>query len=234
MRITVNTRTRLFVLAVTPDTALPWESIEAWRTRLFFGSAASFAIAGTIKATTATTGIAIPDYLLNLFGQGGFVVAFVGLLALYPRLSEQRPRLAKVGAACAALGAVSFTVALLALGILLGLNAIAGTTLPVDPVGALFIPGYLGGVLGFVLYGAAGVRTGVPSSTVGGLFLALVLVPLAQVVGFAVFGVSTSPQLIGLGPVDIWVPAVLLVVTYLLRSSPEPTDASEPSTKPAT
>lgn len=219
---------------MTRDTKIPWESLEAWRTHLFLGSVVSFVLAGTIKAITATTEIGFSDYLLNLFGQGGFVVAFVGVLALYPRLSEQRPRLAKVGAGCAALGAVSFTVALLALGSLLGLNAIAGTDLPVDPVGLLFIPGYLGGILGFVLYGAVGVRTGVPSSTVGGLFLALVLLPIAQVVAFAVFGVSTSLQLFGLGPVDIWIPAVLLVVAYLLWSSPDPTDRSEPSTKPAT
>lgn len=201
---------------------------------MFLIAVGGFILGGSIKAIQAATDIALHDYLLNLVGQGGFVVAFVGLLALYPRLSEQRPKLAKVGAVCAALGAVSFTVALVALGGLLGLNAITGMDLPVEVVGLLFIPGYLGGILGFILYGAVGVATGVPSSTVGGLFLALVIVPIAQVIGFAVFSVSTSPQFSGVGPLDIWIPVVLSAVAYLLHSSPEPTDHSEPSTEPAT
>lgn len=219
---------------MTPNHTIPWESLEKWRAHLFLISVGGFVLAGSTKAIKATTEIALHDYLLNLSGQGGFVVAFVGLLALYPRLSEHRPKLAKVGAMCAALGAVSFTVALVALGGLLGLNAVAGMDLPVEVVGLLFVPGYLGGILGFVLYGALGVRTGIPSATVGGLFLALLVLPIAQVIGFAVLGVSLSPQFFGLGLVDIWIPAVLFVVAYLLRTGPEPTGRSEASTEPAT
>lgn len=191
-------------------------------------------IGASIKVIKSTTEIAPHDYLLNLAGQGGFVVAFVGLLALYPRLSEHRPRLAKGGAVCAALGAVSFTAALVALGGLLGVNALAGMDLPVKFVGLLFIPGYLGGILGFILYGVVGIRTGVPSPIVGGLFLALIILPIGQVIAFAVFGVSLSPQFFGVGLVDIWVPTVLLLVAYILHKDPNPAGRSEPSTEPAT
>lgn len=212
---------------MTSNHMIPWESLEKWRAHLFLVSVGGFILGASIKIIKATTEVTPHDYLLNLSGQGGFVVAFVGLLALFPLLSEQRPKLAKAGAVCAALGAVSFTVALVALGGLLGLNAITGMDLPVEVVGILFIPGYLGGILGFILYGVVGVRTGVPSTAVGGLFLALVILPIAQVIGFAVFGVSTSLQFFGLGPVDIWIPVVLSAVAYLLYSSPEPTGHSE-------
>lgn len=219
---------------MTSNRMVPWELLETWRARLFLVSVGAFALAGTLKVIKATTEIALNDYLLNVTGQGGFVVALVGLVALYPSMSDQRPIMAKVGVVCAALGAVSFTVALVALGGLLGLNAIAGMNLPVKVVGLLFIPGYLGGILGFILYGVVGVRTGVPSTAVGGLFLLLVILPLAQVIGFAVFGVSTSIQFFGLGPVDIWIPAVLSVVAHLLYSSPEATGLSETSNETVT
>lgn len=85
-----------------------------------------------------------------------------------------------------------------------------------------------------ILYGVMGVRTRVPPSIVGSLFLVLVILSIAQVIGFAFFDVSTSAQLFGLGPVDIWVPAVLVVIAYLLYTNSRPAGHSEGSTEPAT
>lgn len=208
--------------------SVPWNWLERWDARLFLLGAVMLVGAGSLKVLDATLGVEFPLVLLNLAGQGGFVVSLLGVLALYPGLADQSPKLSRGGAVLAAIGAVSFAVAIAALLLVSGLNAVAGTNLPTEVIGILFVPGYLGAVLGYVSVGIASTRTGVPSRTIGVLFLAFVAVPVAQMLGFALFEVSL-PQFAGLGVPDIWLPVVLLAVGYLLRSEAPSTGHTEPS-----
>lgn len=207
---------------------VPWDRLERWNATLFVIAAVMFVSAGSLKVLGATTGIEYPMVLLNLGGQGGFVISLFGLLGLYSRLAEQSPKLSGAGAILAAIGAGSFAVAIGALLIVLGLNAVAGTNLPTEVIGILFIPGYLGTILAYISIGVASTRTSVPLRAIGILFLLLIAVPMTRVLGTIILDID-PPRFAGLGLIDVWIPAVLLAVGYLLRSGASSTDHAEPA-----
>lgn len=214
---------------------MPWDWLENRSATLFVAAVGMLVAAGAHRVLEATAGVALNDYLLNLTGQGGLVLSLVALLGLYPVLSDRTPRLAKVGAGSGFLGVVSFTVALLVLGAVLAVNAVAGTSLPAEVAGVLFLPGYLGAVLGFLAFGIASVRADAPSRAVGVLLLLVVLVPLTMTVWFAVFGSRLiSIDVAGLGLLDIWLPAVLLCVGGLLHNGVRLSDRRDSSGEPMT
>jgi ABC-type polysaccharide/polyol phosphate export permease len=87
-----------------------------------------------------------------------------------------------------------------------------------DPPFALLVLGILGVALGFVLFGIAGVRTGVPSRTVGSLLLAVVATIIGWIaLGFVVYGGAppewTSPA------VGVLMSLLLLAIGYTLHTS---------------
>lgn len=96
----------------------------------------------------------------------GVVAAIVGLLGLYPSLGRRTPRLARISAGLAVLAGIAISV------LLVGFVTVTLLNQP-DPPGALLILSILVAVLGFILFGIASVRTGVPSRTVGLLVLAI-------------------------------------------------------------
>lgn len=212
---------------------IPWNWLET-RSAMFFGAAVGMLlVAGGHKVLEATAGIALNDYILNVAGQGGLALSLVGLLALYPALSAGMPKLAKAGATCIVVGTVSFAVALPTLGVGLAVNAVVGLGLPVEIIGILFLPGYLGAVLGYLLFGIASMWTGVPSRSVGVLLLVLLLLPVTMPVWFAVTGSRLiQGDIAGLGVLDIWLPLMLLSIAIVLHTRARPSDREDATPKP--
>lgn len=115
----------------------------------------------------------------NLF-QFGYVLAFLGLLGLYPRLADHRPWPARVGAVLAAVGLVAF-----AAFTVLDLAALAGVASGGQPPGPLVVMGVAAFVLGYPVVGAAALRSDALSRTAGfallvpGLIIVLMLAHMA-------------------------------------------------------
>lgn len=133
-----------------------------------------YATLNGLEAFTAAT------FEQKLF-EAGYVVGFLGLLGLYPRLADQRPWLARVGAAAAALGLIAFSV--------FTANNVAELTglASGDPPGwvvftAMAVVGFL---VGYLAIGVAVLRSAAYSRTVGllllvpGIIIALMLAHIA-------------------------------------------------------
>lgn len=104
-----------------------------------------------------------------ILGPAGYVLGFLALLGLYPVLVDRNPKLARVGAVFAALGAVGW--------IAMGVTRLVEETGGVPPnwlgVFGLLIP--LGFVFGYLVFGAASLRSDVYSRTVGLVLLSPLL-----------------------------------------------------------
>ena len=161
----------------------------------------------------------------SIFGGVGFTLSFLALLGLYPGLADESPLLARAGAVFAVLGAVGFTVLFVK-----GVVQVAGMTPPamLAPLAILNIAGIL---LGFLLFGAASLRTDAHAQTLGVLLLMPSLVFAVNFVRVAVLG-AWSPS---------WAPALLgglqalamLSIGYVLRTESLPHESAEQPTDTA-
>lgn len=160
------------------------------------------------------------------YGGLGLLVAMLGLFSLYPSLRDGAPRLSLVGAAVTGIGTVATLAMLgwLASATLLqaGYPAIPEES-PAWTVAALIIV-FVMIALGFLLFGAASLRTDVLSRTVG----RLLLVPGLAWVGLILGNVALpSGQYLGLVYVPICL--ALLAIGYRLQTEDVPTDRAEPT-----
>lgn len=164
-------------------------------------------------ATVATCGqirgCGLLTDMRSIFGPAGFAIAFIGLLGLYPEVSDRSPKLARVGAVFAALGAVGFSVSIVAT-----LGEIGGV-LPAEPA---WTPVYIvliftGAVIGYPAIAAAGLRTSTYSRPLGVLLIVPAILFLA-VLGLAAPGIPTwAGPVVGSGHA-----LSLLAIGYALRT----------------
>jgi hypothetical protein len=161
----------------------------------------------------ANISIGAEDYLLTgqVFVGTGWAVALLGLLGLYPALSDRSRWLSLAGAICAVIGIVTFGVnAFVAFVDVSGL--VAGLY---EPIGAFFIPGVIiGTILGFVAFSMASFRTKVHSVAFGILLLVLAILEVVNIL--RIFGGYTS-ETVTLGFVIVTALS-LLVIGYYLRN----------------
>lgn len=123
-------------------------------------------------------------WLEGLTGFGGVVLSFVGLLGLYPTLSDAAPRLARAGKLLAVGPTVFFSVVLVSCTVLAPLIGF--------PSLKTLVPSFLiiaGGILllfavAMTLFAVASLRTAVPSRPVGSLLLVI------AAAWFAFFGIT--------------------------------------------
>lgn len=172
------------------------------------------------------------DVFMNIASpQGPFAMAallatFVGLLGVYPALSDRSSRLARAGVGV--LAATAAGVLVIFVWILAGrvLPLVAGMSVPAQPPGVVIGATVGGYALTVLLFGVAGLWTGVPSRAVALLLLAL-------------FGVFALPPIAGIlwgeYPVDSMAvivsglqAAAILAIGYTLRSDSSPTDHAGP------
>lgn len=197
---------------------------RTWIETLGKWSGLAFLVAGVLVSVGA---IALGLVLVTDMSQGmitglptmvGFLIAYLGLLGLYPRLAAHRRRAALVGV-------ILLLFPVLGIAFWLGHALIVGQ----EPWFANLLVGAVGGgfVVGLTLYGVTSYRTQVPSRGVG----------LALVVFAVTWVVLLWSGLVHSGVAPPWLDfvtasvrgALLLVIGYLMRGDSEPTDAEDPT-----
>lgn len=119
----------------------------------------------------------------RVFAGVGFPLAFLGFLGLYPELVVERPWLTRGGGVFAILGAVTWSLEFVTVG-LPSVPHVAETAL-----GPVFFPiALLGLLLGPLLFGLASLGSGVHSRQLGMLMLVPSLVWGVNITRFLVFG----------------------------------------------
>lgn len=207
------------------DGIVPWHRLEE-------RTSTAFLVAGTLllgfvasNALHAFTAVTPPRWVSVVFVVPGLGAGHLGLLGLYPRLSDRVPRHALVGAvvvAVAGVGGVGLLV------VELGRALLPASGLPFAALSPLFyLVMLVATILGFVLLGTAAFRTS--SRAVG---LALLGPP-------AVFLVMTAGLVTGYTPewstflVSALQAGAHFAVALALRGGSPGTDRSEPSSEPA-
>lgn len=160
--------------------------------------------------TPLTTQAGIPLAVEAVAGFGGLVLAIVGLLGLYPQLSDRSPRLAQIGVALVALPAVVFAV-LLTCAIPAGVLGIPSPADAIPALDTIVIAGFLMAAIGAMFFGIAALRERTLSHVLGGSLLLVgvawfVLFGAAYLNGFPIghrvllaTGVVQTPALFGTG-----------------------------------
>lgn len=196
-----------------------WERLERWSATIFF-------IAGGLWLVD-TVSLVVNRFLggtgVTMLLEGvSFVVALVataiGILGFYSRLSDRTPRLALAG-----VGGIATAVGGLVVIILLSLVMASDAGL----LDGLFLVSVVALLAGFLLFGIASVRAGVPSRAVG-----VLLVGVAGIFGIWIV-VNVA---LGFEPPD-WLVSTLaalitvdtLAIGYALRTEELSAEPAEPS-----
>lgn len=160
-----------------------WQSLEDMSPALFLAGGALLVLFTTLTAVELFLGLAMPA---EIFGPAGFAVTLVALLGLYPTLANKSPRLVRVGAFFAAIGASAATiVATAALLTYVGIIAVQPTwTIAVN----LILAG--GAILGFLLFAIAGWRNPIVSRGLPVLLVAPAVIFIVLLIGTASGGPS--------------------------------------------
>lgn len=172
-------------------------------------------------------GIPLPSWLVVLFVVPGLLASLVGVVGLYPSVSDRAPRLALAGVASAT---VAGTMLVVLLGWTLGatlLPPVSGLVVG-PPPGVVFVSLPVTMTLGSVLFGVASLRSGVPSRTVGGLLLAFATPWIVVLAATPVYG-AAFPRWLTLavyGPL----PVVMLATGYAIRAGSVPTEREDATT----
>ena len=201
-----------------------WNSLERRSKTVFLAAGVlllGYAVSKAVYTFTDVTPVGAFDVA---FGGIGLLIATLGLFALYPRLRDGATRLSLVGLVPVVVAAAT-NLALL--------GWLAGATLtragypaipeesPAWTVAALIIV-FVTIALGFLLFGAASLRTDVFSRTVSWLLVVPGLGWVALIVGNAAL---PSGQYLGL--VYVPISLALLAVGYCLRNGSARTDHVE-------
>lgn len=193
-----------------------WESLEQSSPTTFLiggGLLLGYAVSKGIYVFTDLSPIGAFDVA---YGTLGLLVVGLGLLGLYPRLRDHAPRLSLAGVVASAIAAacsIALLIWLASATLLSGGYPAIPEDAPVWTVAALFVV-FVTLALGCLLFGAASLRTEVPSTTVG----RLLVVPGCVWIGLLVANViAPSGQYLGLlayVPISL----ALLAIGYLLRT----------------
>jgi len=202
----------------------PWASLETWSATAFLVGGLLWFLDTTLLGIELFGGVSIlgtPGPVNPILYISGTIAASVGLLGFYPELVERTPWTARVSGAIVAIAGAAISL------LLIWFISVTILNQP-DPPFALLILSILGIALGFVLFGIAGVRTGVPSRTVGFLLLAVVATIITWIaLSLVVFGGSpprwTSPL------VGVVMSVLLLTIGYTLRAERSATRSENPS-----
>ncbi|QLG51067.1 hypothetical protein [Natrinema halophilum] len=203
------------------DIRRQWKVLERWCPMVFLFAGTLLVGYATFNGIHAFTGIEY-ESAENVFGPGGFALGFLGLLGLYPALRDRSPKLARVGAICAVLGAVAFSVFVVA-----NLGEIAGLISPDPPAWAVVFLAMaaIGMISGYLTFAVAVVRSDVHSRMLG----LLLLVPLA------IFATMLTTSRVGFFPQELAFAIssgqalAYLAIGYILRTGRTRTEREIPS-----
>lgn len=226
----INFQSILIITAVLTATTMsmnvriPWDLLENRR-------ATAFLIAGLLWLVDTTLLFLDTFADVSVLGTrgpvnpvlyvSGLVVAMVGLLGFYPGLVNRTRRLARLSAGVIAVAGIAWPILLAWVVVATLLN------LPGPPVFSGIMM-FVVLALGFILFGIASVRTGVPSRVAGILVLAIPTAIVGWItLGFAVYGGDVPPWM---APTIAGVVTVLLLaIGVRLHTEDIPTDRTKPS-----
>ena len=163
---------------------LPWKWLEGRTAR-------AFTLGGALLVASVLVPIGLASvtewsWVSGLVLVGISVVAIgVGLLGTYPQVRDQAPWLARIGALCATVAGVAAVGLIVLVGTAVTAAVTLGAAIP-KPMGVFQILALAmasGLALGFVLFGAARVRTGSSSDIPGRLLVSGGIVLLVPVLG---------------------------------------------------
>lgn len=180
----------------TPDDgASSWSRLERQRATLFLVAGGLCAINAAIVATGIVVGSEQMTTLLGeTFNAAGWAFALLGLLGVYSGLAGRTGVMARIGAGCAVIGVVVFTL-LSGLSLAFYAEIISGDIQSLVP---LILPGtILGAIVSFLVLGVATLRTDVHPRSLGYLLLALPLLVIASIIRGAV-GLGSPVYLLGI------------------------------------
>lgn len=197
-------------------------SLEQW-------SPSAFLIGGLLLAVdaawlAANISMGGENYLLTgqLFVGTGWTVALLGLLGIYPALSDTSRLLSRMGAICTVIGIMTF--AAMAILVFIDISGIVAGVY--EPIGTFFIPGVIiGSVLGFVAFSMATFRTQVHSRTFAVLLLVPPILVLSNILRFVAGYSSETVTLI----IVIADALSILMIGYYLRSQSTFAPPKEPT-----
>lgn len=142
-----------------PSGGMVWGVLESWSARTFLGGGVLLLIQaiGDVLSLTMDMGLEALAFVAFF----GLIPSYVGLLGLYPRLSDHAPYLSR--------GGLVLVLAPVILLILFSVGLAVSSGLPFSPpVGVvLFTSIFVGFALGIVLFGVAVHPTATPSRAVG-------------------------------------------------------------------
>lgn len=189
-------------------------TLERWSPRLFLAGGALFLLGAVNDGLIYFAGASNPEALSVVFLVSGLTAAMVGLVGLYPDLSDRTPNLATSG-----LGSVGLTVAgmvVLATMALLSLALPALNLFGTAVVPLVALPTGLLLVAAFLLFGVAVLRTTAFPRAVGGLLLAEVVL-MAFVIAGPTEALDRGVFLVGAKLLHV---TILGSIGYLLRARP--------------
>lgn len=201
-----------------------WEWLEQWSATVFLVAGGLMVIHTMVHGLIAFTDTNYPLHHEMPFGVLGHILAFVALLGLYPRLGTRSPKLARTGAGLAVLGIVGWFV--------IGaqtLLADAGVPLPawLDIFALMTIVTV---ILGYLVFGVAGLRTDNVTQTTALVILTPVLVMAYNLSVALTTGGTQEGQVFVAGGFAL----THLAIGAALRFESFPPGGAEPVTRTAT
>lgn len=193
------------------------DSIKGQTGRLFLIAGGLFVVFAALNGVETFMNKSAPK---DIFGPAGFAFAFLGMLGMYPRLTDRYRWLTRVGAVFATLGLIASVItSVWHIGIWAA-PAVTPTFFAALPAGMV-----LGQFLGYIPFGVASLRTGVHSRTVGLLLVAVPTVLAVMIVTVAT-GYATSGSAVVLGSVQA---LIHFVIGYTLRTDAIKKDSVTPT-----
>jgi len=200
-----------------------FQSLERQISTLFLAAGGLMVVHTGVHALIAFTNTNYPLHHEMPFGFLGHLLAFVALLGLYPQLVSRSPKLTRGGAGLAVLGMVGW----LAVGTMT-LSESLGVTPPAW-LGAFAPLAIFGVLLGYLAFGAAGLRTDTLTRTTALLVLTPALVMLYNTAVAITTGGTREGQIIVAGGFAL----THLAIGAALRSEEFPTGDPEPAVSTA-
>jgi hypothetical protein len=209
---------------MSTSTVMPWDSLETRRATAFLSAGLLWLADTTLLSLELFADLSVLGTrgpVNAILYMTGLVAAIVGLLGFYPGVARRTRRLALVSLGVIAVAGIVVPIYL----VWFVVSTFSNLPGPGAPLGILM---FVVVALGFVLFGIASVRAGVPSRGAGLLVLAIPTAIIGWLtVGFVVYG----------GDVPAWMsPAIGAVMTVLLlaigthlRSEDAPTERTKPA-----
>lgn len=191
-----------------------WDLLEQWSAIIFLVAGVLLLITAVGLAVEVVTDMSLQGPLIGIPQFLGLLIAYVGLLGIYPHLRDHAPQLALVGI-------LLILAPIAAIILILAYSVAVGGEPPF--AGLAFMVIGLGFALGIGMFGLASIQTEIPSRGVG-LFLLMWAVPWLLLVALGAENSAVVDFVISMLNA-----VAVLGIGYLLQTKSVTTDPGEPT-----